>query len=42
MPGAPRTPGALEDVDWILEHKPDDIDLERMEEFRQQLLRQGQ
>jgi serine protease Do len=33
---------ALEDVDWILEHKPDDINLERMEEFRRQLLRREQ
>ena len=33
--------GALEDVDWALDHKPDDINLERIEEFRRELLRQG-
>jgi regulator of sirC expression with transglutaminase-like and TPR domain len=31
--------GALEDVDWILEHKPESINLERVREFRRMLER---
>ena len=31
--------GALEDVDWILDHQPENINLERVREFRKMLER---
>ena len=29
--------GALRDVDWLLDHKPDSVDLERVRELRRQI-----
>jgi hypothetical protein len=29
--------GALQDVDWLLEHKPEGLDVERVREFRRVL-----
>jgi regulator of sirC expression with transglutaminase-like and TPR domain len=31
--------GALEDVDWLLEHQPEGIDLEALREFRRLIKR---
>jgi regulator of sirC expression with transglutaminase-like and TPR domain len=30
--------GALQDVDWLLEHKPDGLDVERVRQFRRMLM----
>jgi regulator of sirC expression with transglutaminase-like and TPR domain len=35
-----RRQGALEDLDWMLEHKPPDVDLEKVRAFRRRLLEQ--
>jgi regulator of sirC expression with transglutaminase-like and TPR domain len=29
--------GALKDIDWLLENKPDGVDLDRVREFRKRL-----
>jgi regulator of sirC expression with transglutaminase-like and TPR domain len=33
--------GALQDVDWLLEHMPEGLDVERLREFRRMLTRPG-
>jgi S1-C subfamily serine protease len=33
--------GALRDVDWLLEHRPDGLDIERLQELRRELTRPG-
>jgi regulator of sirC expression with transglutaminase-like and TPR domain len=34
-----RRPGALEDADWLLEHQPPGLDVDRLQEFRRMLER---
>jgi hypothetical protein len=31
--------GALQDIDWLLEHRPEGLDVERVQEMRRMLTR---